>query len=72
VEFAFVGEGVEPRFAESAEYFFDVFFVGSQVRGVNEDVVEVDDNTDVHHIGKCVVHESLEGCGGVGKSERHD
>ncbi len=40
--------------------------------GVDEDVVKIDDNTNIEHIGEDVVHESLERSWGIGKSERHD
>ena len=40
--------------------------------GEDEDIVEVDDDEDVRHIGEDVVHQTLERSRGVGKSEGHD
>ena len=40
--------------------------------GVDEDVVEVDDDVDVEKVAKDVLHETLESSGGVAEAERHD
>jgi len=72
VEDAFVNSGVETIFSESLEYFADMFSVDFNVVGVDEDVVEVDNNTNIEHVSEDVVHKSLERCRGVGKSEGHD
>ena len=72
MESAFVDSGVETMLSESPEYFTDMFSVKLNVVGVDEDVVEIDNNTNIEHVSKDVVYKSLEHCWGVGKSERHD
>ena len=49
-----------------------MFLVRGKVGGVDENVVEVNDDADINHIGKGVVHETLECCGGVRQPEWHD
>jgi len=49
-----------------------MFSVYLNVVGVDEDVVEVDDNTDIKHVGEDVVHKSLERHWGIGESKRHN
>ena len=71
VKLAFSGVCVEAMFPEPAEDFFDVLFVLRHVVGVDEDVVEVDDDTDIEEVAEDVVHETLKGRGCVGKSEGH-
>jgi hypothetical protein len=56
---------------ESAEDFFDVLFVLGHVIGVDQDVIKVDDDTDIKEVTKDVIHEMLKGCRGIGKSEGH-
>jgi hypothetical protein len=71
-------EGTLLRFAEetmlleSSEDLLDLALMISHVFGVDKDVVEVDDDTDVEHIAEDVVHEVLE-CGWrISEAERHD
>ena len=42
------------------------------VGGINEDVVEVDHDAHVQHVGKDAVDKTLERGGGVGEAERHN
>ena len=42
------------------------------VFGINEDVVEVDDDANVEEVTENVIHEALESGGGVRKSEGHN
>jgi hypothetical protein len=53
------------------EYFADMFGVILWVIRVDEDVVKVDDDTNVEHVVENIVDEALEGRGSVGKPERH-
>ena len=71
VKLAFPGIGVKAMFPELVEDFFDVLFVLGHVVRVDEDVIEVDNDTDIEKVAEDVVHETLEGCGGIGKSEGH-
>ena len=40
--------------------------------GINEDIVEVDDDANVEEVAENVIHEALESSRGVRKSERHN
>ena len=72
VKLTFSGICVEAVFLEPAEdFFFDVLFVLRHVVGVDDDVVEVDDDTDIEEVTEDVVHETLKGCRGIEKSKRH-
>ena len=59
MELAFVGASIEAVLSEASEHFANVSFVVFQVIGVNEDVVEVDDDRDVEKVLEDVVHEAL-------------
>ena len=49
-----------------------MFFVEGSVGGVDKEVVHVDDEPSFSdHVAKRVIHEALEGGGGVGKPEEH-
>ena len=56
---------------ESSEYFLNVGFVFGNIIGINEDVVQVNDDNDVDHVREDVIHESLEGCRCISKPFRH-
>src|SRR5882724_2976093 len=71
MEFTFVCSGKKSVSTESAKYFLDMFLMLSNIVGINEDVVQIDDNTNVDHIHENVIHKSLEGCGGISKPFRH-
>ena len=71
MKFAFICTGEKAISAESAEYLPDVSFVLRKVVGIDQYVVQVDDDIDVHHIGEDVVHEPLKSCGSVSKAFRH-
>ena len=72
MEGAFIGSSVETIFAETSEYFADMFLVKFFVVGIDEDVVEVNDYADIEHVKENVVHESLKSGWSVGESEWHD
>ena len=40
--------------------------------GINEDVVEIDDDPEIEEVRKDVIHEVLEGRRGIGKALGHD
>src|SRR5882724_542577 len=71
VKFAFVCMGKKSISAESAKYFSDVSLVFGNVVRVDEDVVQIDDDNDVHHVCENVVHKMLESCWGISKPFRH-
>ena len=49
-------------FAESSEYFLDMSIVFLQRVRVDQDVIQINDDTDVNHIGEDVIHEPLKSC----------
>ena len=57
---------------ETSEDISDVLAMGGKVRGVNEDVVEVDHDTHIQHVGEDAVDKALECGGGVGETKRHN
>jgi hypothetical protein len=44
----------------------------ANVIGINQDVIEIVDNTYVEEVRKDVIHEMLESCWCIKKSETHD
>ena len=71
MEFAFICTGEKAVSVESAEYFPDMSFVLGKVIGIDQYVVQIDNDVNVHHICKDVVHEPLKGCGSISKTFRH-
>ena len=71
MKFTFICMGKKAVSAESAEHFPDMFYMLGKVIGVDQYVEQVDDNIDVHHIGKDVIHELLKSCRSVSKAFRH-
>jgi hypothetical protein len=59
-------------FTKATQDFFDVLLVFGGILGVDEDVVEVDDDVDVEKVTEDILHESLESRRGVAEAERHD
>ena len=71
-ELAFLEFQVKVKFCHALENAFRAFFVEGGVRGVDKKIVHVDDEPSFgNHIAEGVIHEALEGGGGVGKSEEH-
>ena len=71
MEFAFICMGKKAVSAESAEYFPDVSFVFGKVIGIDQYVIQIDNDIDVYHIHEDVVHELLKSCGSVSKAFWH-
>jgi hypothetical protein len=72
VEEAFLEFSEETILTESPEYFTDMLSVVLEVVGVDEDIIEVDDDRDVSEVGEDFVHETLEGRGRIAKTEGHN
>ena len=71
-ELAFFELQMKVKFTHALENAFRTFLVEGIVGGVDEEIVHVDNEPSFsNHIAEGVVHESLEGCGGVGESEEH-
>jgi len=62
MELPFVCMGKKYVSEELSEYFLDVGFVFGNVIRTNEDVIQIDDDNDVDHVCKGVVHKMLESC----------
>jgi hypothetical protein len=50
----------------------DVFPVVRQVIGIDQDVVDIDNDANIKHIAENVIHETLKNRGTACKTERHD
>ena len=72
MELTFLWLGEEIVLLETSEDFADVFLMGLEVLGVYQDVIQIDDNTDIEEIHKDTIDESLKSCRGVSQAERHD
>ena len=60
------------QFHHALEDVFGLFTVSVLVRRENEEVVHIDDEPSFgNHISKGIIHELLERCGRIGKSEEH-
>jgi len=71
VEFAFLCFGIKTSLAEMLEYFFYMLVMLGHVIQVNEYIIQIDHNTNIQKIRENVVHELLEGCGSIDKTEGH-
>jgi len=67
MELALVGLGKESISMESLEYFLNMGFVLRHIVRVDEDVVQINDDCDINHVFKDVVHKSLKSCGYIDK-----
>ncbi|KAF9228949.1 hypothetical protein BS17DRAFT_690707, partial [Gyrodon lividus] len=67
VPLTFLWFGVKSVFPETPKDFLDMFFMRSHVVGINEGVVEVDDDADIKEICKDTIDKALEGHRGVGE-----
>jgi len=59
-------------FLEVSEHFMDMDMMGIGIVGVDEDVVQVNEDANIEEVTKNVIHESLEGSWRISKSERHN
>jgi len=71
VEFTFLCFGIKTSLAEALEYFFHMLVMLRHVIRVDEYIIQIDHNTDIQKFRENVVHESLEGCRSIGKTEGH-
>ena len=72
MEIAFVSSGVKTIFSETSEYLSHMFTMEFWIVGVDEDIIQVENNTDIKHVGEDIVHKSLKSGWSIGESERHD
>ena len=71
VKFTFICMGEEAVSTESAEYYPDMSFVLGKVIGIDQYVVQIDNDIDVHHIHEDVVHKPLKSCRSISKAFWH-
>ena len=71
MELTFLQFGKQLMQPEMSEDISDMFVVQVHVLGVDEDVVKIDNDTDVEHVSKNSVDKLLESCRGVGQAKRH-
>ena len=71
MKFAFICMGEEAISAESAEHFLDVLFVHGKVIGIDQYVIQIDNDIDVYHIHEDVIHEPLKSCRCISKAFWH-
>ena len=72
VKEALLGRGIKTIGAKTTKYFANVRAMRGMILRVNENVVQIDDDRDIQHISEDVVHEPLEGCWRVRKTEGHN
>ena len=53
------------------EYFFYMLVMFGHVIWVDEYIIQINHNTDIQKVRENIIHESLEGCGSIGKAEGH-
>ena len=56
---------------ESAEYYLDMSFVLRKVIGIDQYIIQIDNDIDIYHIHEYVVHELLKSCGSISKAFWH-
>jgi hypothetical protein len=71
VELAFVSSGEQLVFSESPEYFSDMLTMLRWAIGVDEDVVQVDEDANIEEVAKNVVHETLKRGRRIGETFGH-
>ena len=71
VKLSFICTGKESVSMESVEYFPDVSFMLRKVIGIDQYVVQIDNDINVYHIREDVIHELLKSCGSVSKAFQH-
>src|SRR5882672_10735518 len=71
MELAFFCTGKKSISAESSKYFPNMSFVFGNVVGIDEDVIQIDDDYDINHIHEDVIHELLKSCWCISKPFRH-
>jgi hypothetical protein len=72
VELTFARSSIESISMESAKDFLDMSLVLGHVVGIDEDVVEVYNDTNIQHVAEDVVHKVLKSSGPIGKSKQNN
>ena len=72
MELTFLWLGKKIVLSEALEDFVDVFLMGLKVLGVYQDVIQIDNNTDIEEIREDAIDELLESCGSICQAKGHD
>ena len=64
--------GEEIVLSEALEDFMDMFLMGLEVLGVYQDVIQIDDNTDIKEIHKDAIDKSVESHRSICQAKGHD
>ena len=72
MELTFLWLGEEIVLSEVSEDFADVFLMGLKVLGVYQDVIQIDNYTDVKEVHEDAIDELLESCRSICQAEGHD
>ena len=64
--------GEEIVLSEALEDFTDMFLMGLEVLGVYQDVIQIDDNTDIKKIHKDAIDKSVESHRSICQAKGHD
>ena len=72
MEFTFLWLGEEIVFSEALEDFTDMFLMGLEVLGVYQDIIQIDDNTDIEEVHEDAINKLLESCRSICQAEGHD
>ena len=72
MEFTLLWLGEEIVLSEVSEDFMDVFLMGLEVLAVYQDVIQIDDNTDIKEICEDAIDELLESCRSICQAKGHD
>ena len=71
MKFAFICTGEKAIRVESAEYFPDMLFMLGKVVGIDQYVVQINNDINVYHICEDVIHELLKSCRSISKAFWH-
>ena len=71
MKFIFLCFGIKTSLTEMLKYFFYMLVMFGHVIRVDEYIIQINHNTDIQKVRENIIHESLEGCGSIGKAEGH-
>ena len=65
MKFTFLSFSIKAMFAESGKDLVDVLLVLGWIVGIDEDVIQIDNNVYIKQIAEHIVHEALKSSRGV-------
>ena len=72
MEFTLICSGKETMFVESVENFINMFLMLRDVFSVDENVVKVDNDTNIKEIMENFIYEPLESSRSISQAKRHN